>query len=136
MSLADRVTKEICAAALALGVTSLTVAAHIHATPSAGPLPKAPPVEGPAEVAPEDVPVAKPRLVVRDRPIEGRDPFAMADLWEDPEPAALPLPPEPPSWRVLPALSIAGGRALAPRPPRVAVLPTPVPEDPPPGEKE
>jgi hypothetical protein len=132
MSVADRLTKELLVAALALAAASLAVAARLEGVPAAGPLPKAPPIEGPAEVAPEDVPVAKPRLITRERPVEGRDPFAMADLWEDPDPAPLPLPPEPAAGRVLPAMSIAGGRALAPRPPRLPALPAPVAEDPPP----
>jgi hypothetical protein len=130
VSLADRLTKEFFAAATAIAAAALVIAGRVHGTPAAGPLPKPPPPVGPAEVAPADVPIARPALVLGERPTAGRDPFAVADLWEDPDPAPLPLPPEPPAGRTIPTLSIAGGRVLAPRPPRVAALPAPIPEPP------
>ena len=123
-----RPTKELLACVLAVAAGGATIASRLGGPPAVGALPRVPALEGPADVAVDDVAVAKPRLVTVDRPIEGRDPFVAADLWEDAQPLPLPLPPEGPRTRVVPVLSIGGGRALAPAPRRIAALPVPVKE--------
>jgi hypothetical protein len=127
-----RPTKEMLVAALALLVTALTIRGRMATPVSAGPLPKVPPVEAAAEVSKDEIPVAKPRLIAAARASDGRDPFAASDIWEDPTPVALPLPPELPDERILPVISLASGgaRARAPHPPRIAALPKPVKEEP------
>jgi hypothetical protein len=134
-----RPTKELLVAAIALAVTSLTIRSRLLTPVSPGAFPRVPPVESPAEVPREDLPVARPRLLAAARATEGRDPFAAADIWEDPVPVALPLPPELPEERIVPVLSIGAGRARAMNPPRVARLPSALkneePPAPPPAEK-
>jgi hypothetical protein len=126
-----RPTKEQIVAALALVVAGLTIRARVAGPPAAGALPRVPPPEPAAEVSKDEIEVAKPRLLEKSRATEGRDPFAASDIWEDATPVALPLPPELPDEWVVPAVTIGGGRARAPRAPRLAALPRRVKEAPP-----
>ena len=133
--------------AVALAASVLITASRMGAPAEVGPPPRVPPREPPVELAPEDVPIIRPLLAggapfgvrpaagapVTSVPPEGdgagRDPFALADIWEDPPPAELPLPPELKALRVIPAVSAGSGRARAPAPPEIAALPSPVPEE-------
>ncbi len=124
-----RPTKERLVAGLAILAAGLTIQGRLGKPVSYGPLPQPPAVEAPADIPKDEIPVLRPRLIPKARATDGRDPFATSDIWEDPRPAALPLPPELAEERVVPVLSIGGGRARAPRAPRIVGLPKVVKED-------
>jgi hypothetical protein len=121
-------TKEQAVAALALVLALATVRSRQEVPVAVVPLPKPPPREAPALVDKDEIAVARPRLVPDARATEGRDPFAASDIWEDPVPVPIALPPELPETRVVPYISLDEGRVRAPRPPLVGALPKPLPE--------
>jgi hypothetical protein len=138
MSAAPRLTKEAVLAAVALAAMAAVLGLRLGRPGERAGVPRVPRRPAPATLAPEEVPVARPifaglgsaeGLAAADAARRSRrNPFVAEDLWEDPEPLPLPLPPEPPQRRIVPVLSIAGGRAFAPSPPRIASLPAPVAE--------
>lgn len=138
--IAWRPTKEQWTAALALAIALMTVRSRLSVPVSPAPLPRVAPREAPAAVEKDEIPVGRPRIVPAARATEGRDPLAASDIWTDPRPVPIPLPPELPERRIVPIVSLGEGRVRAPRPPRISSLPrrvaeaAPTPSDAPPTE--
>ncbi len=125
--------KEQVALVLALLLALYTSAGRLlGGAATAGAVPEAPEKKGPQRIAAEELPLTRIQLLSSTAPGpglgEGRDPFASADIWEDPVPLPLDLPPEIGGGRALPGITLGGGRVRAQEPARVPSLPAPVEE--------